>query len=145
LDLDSISIQTCFLNLFLEFIRTTYPGNLYPIGLPDLTRLAYPNLARTAYSKSTQAPYSSLAQSHQCIPGLIHSYSAELSYPFLLPIRLLLTQPYTVLPGRITLPDLLPIELLSTRSYPATLLDFLTRSGTLQLASPKNFHISLPP
>jgi hypothetical protein len=90
---------------------------------------------------------------------------AESHYPILLPIRLLLIQLYTVLPGRITLPDLFPIGLLPTRSYPTTVPDFLARSGktllhpttysalpnhlawlgTSQLASPKNFIISLPP
>jgi hypothetical protein len=36
---------------------TTYLGNLYPIGLPDLTRSAYLNLAQTAYPNFTQVPY----------------------------------------------------------------------------------------
>jgi hypothetical protein len=53
LDSNSISIQTCFLNLLLEFTQTTYPGNLCPIGLPDLTQSAYRNLARIAYLNFT--------------------------------------------------------------------------------------------
>jgi hypothetical protein len=136
LDLDSISIRTCFLNILLEFIRTTYPGNLYPIGLPDLTRSAYLNLARTAYPNSTRAPYLSLTRSHQCLPSLIHSYPAELSYLILLPIKLLLTRPYTVLPGRITLPDLFWIRLLPTRSYLATLPGRVTPRCTQLLTWP---------
>jgi hypothetical protein len=126
---------------------------------------AYLNLARTAYLNSTQVTYPSLTRSHQCLPGLIHSYPVELSYLILLPIELLLTWPYTVLPGRVTLPNLFLIRLLPTRSYPATLPNFLTQpgntslhptaypalpnhltwSGTLQLTSPKNFLIGLPP
>jgi hypothetical protein len=157
LDSDSISIQTCFLNLFLEFTRTTYLGNLY--------LSAYPNLARTAYLNFIRAPYPSLSRSHQCLPGLIRSYLAELPYPILLPIELLLTRPYTVLPGRITLLDLFSIGLLPTQSYPATVPDILTRPGntslhptaypalpnhlarpgTLHLASPEKFLIGLPP
>jgi hypothetical protein len=39
------------------------------------------------------------------LTGLIRSYPTELRYPILLPIGLLLTQPYTILPGRITLLD----------------------------------------
>jgi hypothetical protein len=90
-----------------------------------LTRSAYPNLART--------PYPSLTRSHQCLPGLICSYPTESCYHILLSIGLLLTWPYTVLPGRITLPDPFPIGFLPTRSYPATLLDFLTRPGNTSL------------
>jgi hypothetical protein len=97
--------------------------------------------------------------------GLIRPYPTESPYPILLPIRLLLTRPYMVLPGRITLPNLFPIKLLPTRSYPATVPDFLARPGntllrptaypalpnhlarpgTLQLTSPENFLIGLPP
>jgi hypothetical protein len=178
LDSDSISIWTCFLNLLLEFIRTGYPVNLYPIGLPNrLTRIPLEQLSRT--------PLERLTRSHQCLPGLICSYPVELPYLILLPIGLLLTRPYVVLPGRITLPDsspdqtstysvlhdltwpnyLTPSLLDQTSAYPGTLPDFLTwpgttslhpttypalpnhltRSGTLQLASPKNFLMGLPP
>jgi hypothetical protein len=56
----------------------------------QLTQSAYPNLART--------PYPTLTQSNQCLPGHICSNLAELPYPILLPIGLLLTQPYMVLP-----------------------------------------------
>jgi hypothetical protein len=57
LDSDSTSIWTCFLNLLLEFIRTTYL---------ILTRLPYP----------------SLIWLHQCLSGVICSYPAELLYWF---------------------------------------------------------------
>jgi hypothetical protein len=142
LDSDSVSIQTCFLNLLLEFTRTSYLGNLYPIGLPDLTRSAYLNLTRTAYLNFTQAPYPSLTRSYQYLPGLICSYPAELPYPILLPIRLLLTRPYMVLPGRITLLGLFPIGLLPIRSYPATLPDRVTLHCTRLLIQP--YPITLP-
>jgi hypothetical protein len=89
----------------------------------------------------------------------------RITLPDLFPIRLQSTRPYTILPGRITLPDHFPIGLLPTRLYPATLPDFLTRSsntslhptaypalpnhltrlGTLQLASPEDLLIGLPP
>jgi hypothetical protein len=138
------------------------PGQL---TLVTFTLSAYPNLARIAYLNFTRTLYPSLTWSHQCLPGLIRSYATEFLYPILLLIGLLLTQPYTVLPGRITLPDLFLIGLLPTRSYSATLSNFLTRSGntslhptaypalpnhlawpgTLQLASPENFVIGLPP
>jgi hypothetical protein len=91
-----------FLNSFGQLTRVT------------ITLSAYLNLARIAYPNSTLAPYLSLTRLHQCLPDLIHSYPAELSYLILLPIGLLLTLPYTVLPGQITLPDLFLIELLPT-------------------------------
>jgi hypothetical protein len=99
-------------------------------------------------------------------PGQRTPITSTLStYPILPPIGLLLIRPYTFIPGQITLPNLFPIKLLPTQSYPATLPAFLTRSGntslhsttypalpnhltrpgTLQLASPKNFLIILPP
>jgi hypothetical protein len=143
---DSIVIQTCFLNLLLEFTRTTYRGNLHPIGLPDLTRSTYQNLARTSYLTFIQAPYPSLTQLHQCLPGLIRPYSAESPYPILLPTKILLTWPYTVLPGRITSPNrtsaylIIPGFLsrpgnasLHPTAYSA-LPNQLARPGTLQLA-----------
>jgi hypothetical protein len=101
LDSDFILIGTCFLNLLLKFIRTTYPSNLYPIGLPDLTRLTYPNPAQTACPNSTRAPY---------------------------PIVSILTRPYAFIPSRITLPDPSPDQ---TSTYPGlhglTRLNYLTR------------------
>jgi hypothetical protein len=145
------------------------------------TQSAYPNHAKTAYLIFIQAPYPSLTQSHQCLPSLICSYPAKLPYLILLPIGLLLTRPYMVLLGQITLPD---SSLDQTSTYPAlhsltrpnyltqffsrtdfylpnflTLLgntslhptaypalpNHLTQPGTLQLASPKNFLISLSP
>jgi hypothetical protein len=152
MDSNSISTQTCFLNLLLEFIWTTYLGNLYPIGLPDLTRSAYLNLARTAYLNPTRAHYLSLIQSHQCFPGLIRSYPSELPYLILLPIRLLLTWPNYLtwflnrsdfyLPGRITLPDPSPDQTSAYRSYPATIPDFLTRPGNTSLHS--TAYLALP-
>jgi hypothetical protein len=122
-----------------------------------LTRSAYPNLTRT--------PYPSLTRSRQCLPGLICSFPAESPYPIIFPIGLLLTRSYMVLSGQINLPDRFLVRLLPTRSYLATLPDFLTQSGntslhptayptipnhliqpsTLQLTSPKNFLIGLPP
>jgi hypothetical protein len=174
LDSDSISIRTCFLNLLLEFIRTTYLGNLYPIGLPESHPNSLPELhpsalperhTRILLEQLARTPPEHLTRSHQCLLGLIRSYPAELPYPILLLVGLILIRPYTVLPGQITLPNLFPIGLLPTRSYPATLPDFLTRPGntslhptaypalpnhltrpsTLQLDSPKNFLIGLPP
>jgi hypothetical protein len=109
---DSTSIRTCFLNLLLEFTQTTYPGNPYPIGLRNWL---------------TQTSPECLIRSHQCLSSLICSYPAESPYPILLPLGLLLTRPYTVLPDRITLPDPFPVGLLPTRSYSATLPDFLTQ------------------
>jgi hypothetical protein len=102
LDSDSISIRTCFLNLLLEFIRTPYPSNHYPISLPYLIQSAYPNLARIAYPNSTRVPYS---------------------------IASMLTRPYTFISDRIILPDS-PTDRTST--YPAlhdlTWPNYLTRS-----------------
>jgi hypothetical protein len=143
LDSDSISILTCFLTLLLEVIWTTYPGNLYPIGLPDLTRSAYLNPARTACLNSIRVPYPSLTQTQRCLLGLIRSYQAELPYPILLPIRLLLTRPYTVLPGGITLPDSSP-DLTST--YPAELSYPMSSRSNFYLPSHTRppYLISLP-
>jgi hypothetical protein len=59
----------------------------------------------------------------------MRSYLAELPYLILLPIGLLHTQPYTALPGQITLPDYSPNQ---TSSYLAlhghTRPNYLTRS-----------------
>jgi hypothetical protein len=149
---DSISIRSYFLSLLLEFIWTTYPGNLYPIGLPDLTQLAYLNPTRTPLKHLTRAlpnhinAYPALyvhtwpnyltrffSRSDFYLLGLTRSYPAELPYMTPLSIRLLLTRPYTVLPDRITLPDHFSIGLLPTRSYPAILPNFLTRPGNTSL------------
>jgi hypothetical protein len=152
-----IPIRSCFLNLLLEFTQTTYPGSLHPIGLPE----SRPNSLSGLHPSVLPEPYpiaSMLTRPYKSIPG-------RSPYPILLLIELLLTQSYTVLPGRITLPDLFSIGLRPTRSYPATVPDFLARLGntslhptaypalpdhlarlgTLQLNSPKNFLIGLPP
>jgi hypothetical protein len=119
-----------FLSSLGQLIRITFTISTYPISFLNLTRTAYLNFIR--------APY---------------------------PIASMLTRPYTFIPSRIILPDLFPIELLPTQSYPPTVPNFLTRlgnnslhptaypalpnhlarPGTLQLASPKNVIISLPP
>jgi hypothetical protein len=120
------------------------PGQLTRV---TFTLLAYPNLARIAYPIFIRAPYLSLTRWHQCLPGLVCSYPAKLPYPILLPIRLLLTRSYTVLPSRINLPDVLTRSgktSLHPTAYP-TLSNHLTQQGTLQLASPENFLIGLPP
>jgi hypothetical protein len=91
---------------------------LYSIGLPDLTRLAYSNLALPAYPNSTRAPYPSLTRSHQCLPGLIHSYPVELPYMILFLMGLLLTQPHTVLRGQTTLPDSSPDQTSTYQTLP---------------------------
>jgi hypothetical protein len=59
----------------------------------------------------------------------VHTWPNHLNRFFSRSDFYLLTRHYTVLPDRIILPDLFPIALLPTRSYPATLPDFLTRSG----------------
>jgi hypothetical protein len=120
----------------------------------QLTRVTF-TLTRTTYLIFIRAPYLNLTWSHQCLPSLIRPYSALYAH----------TRPYTILPDQITLPNLFLIGLLPTRSYPATKPDFLARpdntslhptaylalpnhlawSGTLQLASPKNILISIPP
>jgi hypothetical protein len=120
LDSDSTSFQTCFLNLLLEFTRTTYSGNIYRIGLPDW-------LTRISLGQLTQSSPECLIRLQQCLSGLICSYLTESPYPILLPIGLLLTRPYTVLPNQISLPDPFSVRLLPTRLYPTTLSDFLTR------------------
>jgi hypothetical protein len=119
LDLNTTSIRTCFLNLLLEFSRTTYLCNLYPIGLPDW-------LKRISPGQLTRSSPECLIRLHQCLSGLICSYSAESPYPILLPIGLLLT--YPALHG-LTRPNYL------TRSFPdhtsahPIIPNFLTRSG----------------
>jgi hypothetical protein len=89
-----------FLNLLLEFTRTTYPGNLYPIGLPDLTRIESKQLTRTSPEHLTRAlpdhinAYLALyihtqsnyltrffSQSGFHLPSLTRSYLTKLPYP----------------------------------------------------------------
>jgi hypothetical protein len=70
LDSDSISIQTCFVNLLLEFTRTTYLGNLYPIGLPESRSNRLPKL----HPSTLPEPYpitSMLTQPYTFILGRI--------------------------------------------------------------------------
>jgi hypothetical protein len=105
---------------------TFIPGRItLPNSSPDQTS-TYPalhDLTRSNYL--TQ----SFSRSDFYLPGLTRSYSAGLPYPILLPVGLLLTRPYTVLPGRITLPDRSP-EWTSTYStlHSLTRLNYLTRS-----------------
>jgi hypothetical protein len=124
LDSYSASIWSCFLNLLPEFTQTTYPGNLYHIGLPDLTQSAYPNLTWTAYPILTRAPYLSLIRSHQCLSGLIISLTdlTRSAYPNLArtpyPITSMFTRPYMFKSGQTTLPDSSPVR---TSTYTAEL------------------------
>jgi hypothetical protein len=142
LDLDSISIQTCFLNLLLEFTRTTYLGNLHPISLPDrLTQILPEQLIRSSSEHFTQALPDGInaylvkyihtrpnhitrffSRSDFYLPSLTRSYPTELPYPifsrsdFYLPDRT--RPPYlTFLPGRVRL----HCTQLLTRPYPITL------------------------
>jgi hypothetical protein len=89
-----------------QLIRVTFTLSAYPI-LPD-------QLTQISPEQLTQNSPERLTRSHQYLAGLIHSYPTELLYPILLPIGLLLTRPYTVLPDRITLPDIFQIRLLPT-------------------------------
>jgi hypothetical protein len=114
-----------FLNSSGHLTRVTFALSAYPISIDRLTRILPEHL--------TQTPPERLTRLVQCLPSLIRSYPAELSYPILLLIGLLLTQSYTVLPGRITLPDMFPIGLLPTRLYPTILPDFLTRPSNTSL------------
>jgi hypothetical protein len=107
-----------FLNSFKQLTRVTFTLSAYPIS-PDWLTWIMPE-------QLTWTPSECLTRSHQCLPGLIHSYPAELLYLILLPIGLLLTRPYTVLPGQITLPDSSPNQ---TSTYLA--LHGLTRLSYL--------------
>jgi hypothetical protein len=120
LDSDSISIRTCFLNLLLEFTRTTYPGNLHPIGLPEsrpnslsdlhpsalLDRInAYPALYSHTWLNHLTRFFS---RSNFYLHGLTRSYPTGLPYlifprsDFFLPDRT--WPPYlTSLPGQVTI------------------------------------------
>jgi hypothetical protein len=98
-----------------QLTLVTFTLSAYPISPDRLTRMSPEQLI--------PAPYLSFTRSYQCIPGLIRPYSVESPYSILLPIKLLHTRPYTVLPGRNTSPDLFPTRLLPTRSYPATVPD----------------------
>jgi hypothetical protein len=119
-------------------------SSIFSLSSPrQLTRVtftlsAYPNLAWTTYPNFIRG----LTRSHQCLPSLIRSYPAKLPYPILLSIGLLPTWSYPA-----TVPDFLA-QLGNTSLHPTTypaLPNHLARPGTLQLASPKNFLISLPP
>jgi hypothetical protein len=111
-----------FLSSPEQLTRVTFTVSAYPIGLPESCPNSLPELHPRA-----------LPDRIKSLPGLIRSYPAELPYSILLPIRLQLTRPYTVLPGRIILPDLFPVGIMPTRSYLATLPDFLTQPGNTSL------------
>jgi hypothetical protein len=103
LDSDSTSLRTCFLNFLPEFTRTTYPGNLYPIGLPNwLTQISPEQLTRSSPKCLIRAlshhinVYPVLyvhtrlnhltrffSRSDFYLPGLTRSYPTELPYPIL--------------------------------------------------------------
>jgi hypothetical protein len=164
LDSDSISIRTCFLNLLLEFTRTTYPGNLYPIGLPNrLTQITPKQLTRTSPNRLTRAipdrinAYLALYvhtrpnyltrfffRSDFYLPGLTQSYPAELPYPifsrseFCLPDHT--WSPYlTSLPGQVTH----RCTRLLTRPYPITLPGRVTFNCPHTKTFSSSFHLDL--
>jgi hypothetical protein len=142
LDLDSIAIRTCFLNLLLEFTQTTYPGNLHRISLPDrLTRISPEQLIRSSSEHFTRALPDGInaylvkyihtrpnhitrffSRSDFYLPSLTRSYPAELPYPIFsrldicLPDRTRPPHP-TFLPGRVRL----RCTQLLTRPYPITM------------------------
>jgi hypothetical protein len=126
LDSDSISIRTYFLS--------TYPGNFYPIGLPESRPNSLPELHPSALPDRINA-YPALyvhtrpnyltrffSRSDFYLPGFTRSYPAGLPYPifsrldFCLPDRTWPPYP-TSLPSRITL----RCTRLLTRSYSITL------------------------
>jgi hypothetical protein len=143
LDSGSISTQTCFLNLLLEFTWTTYQCNLYPIGSPEscLNCLPEPHLSTLPEPDPIT---SMLTQLYMFTSGWItlsnSSPDRTSTYPALYgltrpnyPTRFLsrsnfyllgLTRSYL---AELPYPILLPIRLLPTRWYLAILPDFLTR------------------
>jgi hypothetical protein len=143
-------------SLFCMFClaRSPYPSFIWMLTrilirdcAQRLTRVATQNLTRVATRNITWVTYLSHNRAlTRVVPDRVNPA---------LPDRL---------PGRITLPDLFPIRLLPTRSYLATLPNFLTRlgntslpptayptllnhlsrPGTLQLTLPENCLISIP-
>jgi hypothetical protein len=120
LDSDSTSIQTYFLNPLFEFTQTTYPGNLYPIGLPESPPDNLPECLIRALSDHinvypalyghTQPNHISqfCSESDFYLPGLTRSYPTKLPYLILSRSDFFLLDhtrpPYpTSLPGRVTL------------------------------------------
>jgi hypothetical protein len=96
-----------FMNSFRQLTRVTFTLWSYLISPDWLTRISSQQL--------TQTPPERLTRSHQCLPRHICSYPAELPYPILLLIGLLLTWPYMVLRGRTTIPNSSPDR---TSTYP---------------------------
>jgi hypothetical protein len=120
----------------------------------------YPRLCPTPYLSCYLEPYSScLPESYLSVlpdaspESLLESYPSML--PWILPERLpelypdmyliRLTRHYpTAYSAELPYSDLFPTRLHPTRSYPAILLNFLTRLAILQLALPENFLIGIP-
>jgi hypothetical protein len=122
-----------FLNSTGQLTRVMFTLSAYPISPDRLTRILPEQLTRTPPECLTRAladcinAYPALyvhirpnyltrffSRSDFYLSGLTQSYPAELPYPILLSIGLLLTWPYTVLPGQVTLPDLFPVGHLPT-------------------------------
>jgi hypothetical protein len=112
----------CFLNLLLEFTRTTYPGNLYPISLPE----SRPDTLLDPHPNALSEPYpiaSMFIQPYMLIPGQITLPDSSLNQTSIYPALHSLTRPnyltrsfpgrtsaYPILPGHLTrLPY--PVEL----------------------------------
>jgi hypothetical protein len=123
-----------FLNSSKQLTRVISTLSAHPTSLDRLTRIPPKQLAWTPPNCLTRAlpnhinVYPALyvhtqpnyltrffSRSDFYLPSLTRSYPAELPYPILLPIKLLLTQPYTVWPDRITLPNFSPDR---TFAYP---------------------------
>jgi hypothetical protein len=140
-----------------QLTRVTFTLSAYPIDLPK----SHPNSLPKLQPSTLSEPHliaSMLTWPYTLIPGRI-------TLPDSSPDRTSTYSAYMVLPGRITSPNLFLFGLLPTRLYPATIPDFLTRPGntslhptaywalpnhlarpgTLQLASPENLLIILPP
>jgi hypothetical protein len=148
-----------FLSLLRQLTRVTFTLSAYL----NLIRTTYPILTRAPYPITSMftRPYNWLTRSYPI--SLLESHPNTLPEPY--PITSMFTWPYMFIPGRITLPDHFPVRLPPTRLYLDTLPSFMTRSGntslhstaypalpnhlirpgTLQLTSPENFLIGLPP
>jgi hypothetical protein len=150
-----------FLSSSRQLTQVTFTISAYPISPDRLTRISPEQLTRTPAKRLTRAlpdrinAYPVLyvhtrpnyftrffPRTFFYLPSLTQSYPAELPYPILLLIRLLLNRSYPA-----TLPDFLTQPgntSLHPTAYPA-LPNQLTQLSTLQLASPENFRIGLPP